>query len=74
MPGVLSAMSPLKRSSFSSTRRYVIFESTVSPSANTEVDDIDMAYALIPDEYVVKIDAQGGLWQVWSKATYSDAE
>jgi hypothetical protein len=52
----------------------IIFESAVSPSANTEADDVNMAYTFIPGEYVVKIDAQGGLWEVWAIVTYSDAE
>ena len=52
----------------------VIFEAAASPSANVEADDIDMAYAFIPGEYVVKIDAQGGLWEVWAIVTYPDVE
>jgi len=52
----------------------IIFESAASPTENTEMDDFQIPYPFIPGEYLIKVEAQGGTWEVWAKVTQTDGE
>jgi hypothetical protein len=52
----------------------IIFESAASPSENTETDDFRIPYPYIAGDYSIRVQGEGGTWEVWARTEPAAAE
>ena len=52
----------------------IIFESAASPSENTETDDFQIPYRYIAGDYLIRVQGEGGTWEVWARTESAAAE